>query len=286
MGANALSTLVLAALSSLDGGHTQSAAFVIDGSVVVVDVANRRHRTLEVNGVPEEADVSPDGALVAFNAYPEDGGYSRIFLHDVRSGVRKTVSSPSEGDNRFPRFAENGTVLYFSGAKAAAGGGPSNPGRLFRVRMRDGSIEEVGTRPNLCSFSPVGVGPNSVAHVTTPCGLSFELSQTDVLDGGTTVLTSLSSPTSELAASPDGRSLVYTTETRLGRSFFLYRPQGKSKLLASVATGKPRLQPRFVSDRRLVFSDTDQVWLLDSKSGRLETLLTLPGLRHEKERKP
>lgn len=270
---------IQAIVAATDGGYPLAAALVIQNDVVLIDVPTKTAKPLGLKGLtPEEADLSPDKKWVAFNAQPTDGGYLRLYLQNLETGSREEITTPALGDNRFPRFADKGATLYFSAALKNEPGGPLNPGRVFRLELASRKLEEVPTTPGLCEFSPVGLTKDVVAHVSTPCAFAFDLQSTNRGTGKTETVASVSASRSELAASPDGKTLLYTSEAPRGLGLYRVSKGKKPELLTTMSATQPRLQPRFVCPKDVVFSNDGKVWMLDSRTGKIEELLVYPAV--------
>lgn len=270
-----LATLVASGV----GGKTYplAAAMVIDGKVVVVDVPTRTAKPLSIGDlVPEEADLSPDKRRVVFNARPKAGeGPARLYFLDVVSARLEPVKTTIAGEHRFPRFADAGATVYFTATKTDAPGTPDNPGRIHRLKVSSRSVADVATPPGLCDFSPVGLLTGRVAYLSTSCFIGFELNITDTRKNKTKTFASVSSPQSELAASLDGKNVLYTTPTQQGLGFFLAEPDQEPRSLVTVVATEPRVQPRFVCPKDAVFLNAGKIWALDTADARLHELIDL-----------
>ena len=254
-----------------------AAAFVVDGRVVLVDVPTRTATPLDLDGLlPEEADLSPDKRWVAFDAKRSPTEHLRLFLYDTKEKFLREVTTSEHGEHRFPRFAEMGAWLYFSAAGRDEVGGPANPLRLMRMRMKDGRVEKIPSSDGTCEFSPVGLSKDRVAHISTHCYIGYELALTHVAKHETSVIGSVGGPRSELAAPFDGERLLFTSETPGGLGFFIWTKGSPAKLLTTVAASALRLQPRFVCPKDVVFYNSRQFWVLDSKSGQIQPLFAFP----------
>jgi dipeptidyl aminopeptidase/acylaminoacyl peptidase len=253
-----------------------AAAMVIDGKVSIVDVPSRTIKPLPFDDlIPEEADLSQDRSHLAFDAQPKSGGPARIYLVDLATNGLTTFETVPGANQRFPRFIDGGSAIIFTGAEKAGPGGPENRGRLWRLALSDKSPKRVPTPDDQCAFSPVGLLKSRLAYISTSCFLDYQLATVDLARNARSVFGSVSDARAELAASPDGKTVVWTSSTRQGMTFYARGPDATNRTLVSVPVDRSRLQPRFVCPRDLLFVNLGKVWVIDTKQPKLSELMDL-----------
>ncbi len=275
-----LTCLCLAAAPAPGHGHhfPLAAALVSGDRAYLVDVPTRTATPVPLDGMlPEEADLTQDKKWIAVSARPAAGKTQQVFLVKVGEWTRKEVKTSAEGDHRFPRFSPDGKYLYFSAAQVSAEGGPANPLRIHRLRMADGQVEQIATKEGQCEFSPTPIGADAIAHVTTGCLVMYDLAVTDLRKKKTEVVAGVPGPTTELAASPDGKKLVEVVGDQQGTGFYVKDGPGKPRRIAGLSyASEARLQPRFICPKDLVFLNEGKVWALDTKSGEIREVFAMP----------
>ncbi len=261
-------------------------AFASEGGVFLYDAAARTLAAVDLGELHvEEVDLSPDGTMLALTARASPDGFPKLFLADATGKNLRPVQTGDQGHHRSPRFSGCGEFVDFA-LSPGGHGGPRNPTRLRRLVVEDDRITEVG-QERQCHFEPASVRRNLVAHVLTPCYLSFQLALTDLTTGKTRPVAGLTSASAEIAASPDKRHVVYTKGVSAGLGLFeLDVESGASVLLASVHTDRDRIQPRFVTARRLVFLNSGKLWELDRKSRKVAELIAIPARLRAGEVRP
>lgn len=272
---------ILAVLSLVAAGKPAAkptfplAAVIIRGDeLVIVDVPFKGEQRINLGPlVPLEADLAPDKKHLAFTAWRrlEPSRPPRLFLKALPEGEPREVETSLPGHHRFPRFAAEGKRLTFSAALKEGPHGPTNPLRVHEVVVDGLQVSSVETAPNKCEFRPVGLARGRVAHISTDCHLGFDLVVTDE-KGKDTFISSVAGLDSEVAASPDGKSLLFTSRLAGGVGFFLKVGTEKPRLLTTVKSDGTPLQPSFVCPRDLVFQNDKKLWVLNIETGSIRGL--------------
>jgi Tol biopolymer transport system component len=251
-----------------------AAALVINGQLALADIPTRSLRAIPLGDLkPEEADLSLDKTQIVLNAWPRQGGRSRLFLVDVATGQVKPLTIALAGDQRFPRFADDGASVVFSASHRDLPDSPVNRTHIEKVHLADGRLEELPGDPQKCEFSVMAMAKGQVAHLSTSCYINFAIQMLDVRHGKNKLVASVRESWAEIAVSTDGRKLVYTDRGPDGVDFFVVDAGKPPRKLVGIPTAAHRMQPRFVCPQNVVLLSDDKVWSLDSVSGALTELM-------------
>ena len=228
--------------------------------------------------MPEEADLSLDKSKIVVSASPKGERRHSLYLIDVAGGAGgriERLETGLTGDQDHPRFADGGRSLLFTAPSKSGRESHSNPTRVHELRLSDRSVTELAADPGGCQLASVELANGELALVSTSCFISYRLERTVARRAKAETLSSLSGLLSEVAASPDGKKLVYTNREAGGRTFYVVEGGGPARRLATVLSRTDRMQPRFVCPKNLLFLRGRSVWTLDSESGATKNLLSL-----------
>lgn len=251
------------------GDFPRAAAFVRDGAVVVVDSksgAETRHEFpgLLVNG----AALHPRRTHLAVTAASTEGGTSRLFIKELKSGTLSEANTALTTDHFAPAFAPDGARVLFTAAEGVPAG-PEHPTRLRSWNLKAHRLERLpgGERAGVCQFGPAP-GPKETHYVETDCLSSFSLQSTSRKS------TPLRLPAAdvEVASSFDGSRVVYVQRGVAGLAVMLRRGTEEPKLLVMLEAAEERLQPRFVCPRDLLVVHAGQVKSINTDTGEVTSL--------------
>ncbi len=279
MTALAFVTAVLLSAASKPSQYPLAAALVLDGKLAIVDLPTHSLRPLPLPEglIPDQADLSLDKTRVVVSATRGRGMPHRLFLVDVASGDVQEMPVPGQSDLEDPRFADGGASVLFAAPARPGQESHDNRTRLYRFRLKGRELSEVQTDHALCGLSPVAFR-RKVAFIETSCFVRFALELVDPKSHHEQKIADLAGLSSEVAVSLDGKKLLYTAMERDGYKFYLYREGEAPRLLLSTGRDAPRLQPRFVCPRDVLFVNQHKVWALNSDSGELTEVLDVASL--------
>jgi Tol biopolymer transport system component len=173
-----------------------------------VDRVNATSVVIDGNDV-SNADVTPDGRFVAFDAIPAGGGPRQVFLQDQTTGEVTLISAniagaPGNGNSTNPSVSDNGAVVAFQSSAVDLGARSSSSNSVLVREVSTTSIRSASSSATGDDVSPAVSGDgNSVAFESRPVGGSG-FSTVLVWSAGNGQLSTVSTPPSGDA--PNGPS--------------------------------------------------------------------------------
>jgi Tol biopolymer transport system component len=183
-------------------------AFESGGQVVVVDRVNQTSAVINGNDVAN-ADVTPDGRLVAFDAIPSDGGPRQVFLRDQSTGEVTLISATPDGvegngDSTNPSVSDNGAIVAFQSEATNLGATSSTSNSVLVRDVGAATIRSASSSDTGDDVNPAVSGDgNFVAFESRPLGGSG-FSTVLLWNSGNSQVSPVSTPPG--SASPDGPS--------------------------------------------------------------------------------
>lgn len=251
--------------------------FVRRTDVWMVDSDGANQRQLTRGALTMSPVWHPDGRTIAYSRYGEAG--TRIELHDLATGVRRVVPATPEGLNITPAFSRDGEHLAW--ATTREGGTEIVSVSMANLALARRVTVGRGTDNTSPSFSPDG---RRIAFMSGRAGQpQVYISDSD----GTNVqlLTEFSYGSTSYRASPawspDGRLIAYQAMAGGFQIMVLNLRDRAVKQLTSEGINE---DPSWAPDgRHLVFTSTrsgvQQLWVVDTESGRLRQLTRAAGAR-------
>ncbi len=264
-------------ITGVQGMSRSRVLFVRGGDVWIVDSDGANQRQITRGALTMSPAWHPNGRMIAYSRYGEAG--TRIELHDLETGARRVVRATPEGLNITPAFSPDGGSLVWAttreGGTEIVTASLANLAAARRVTVGRGSDN---TSP---SFSPDGrkiafmsgrAGQPEV-YISDSDGTNVQL-LTEFTFGGTSYR---ASP----AWSPDGRLIAYQASAGGFQIMVLNLRDRSVKQLTSAGVNE---DPSWAPDgRHIVFtsnrSGVQQLWVIDSESGRLRQLTHAAGAR-------
>ena len=195
---------------------------------------------------------SPDGRRIAFDSQGEDGHFD-IWTIDVAAGGPEQLTRRPENEN-VPSWSRDGRWVYYSAEREGKVGiwrMPATGGVEERIAGLDASWGRAresedgktllvvgGPQPSPLLALPLAGGParklldrmcargfevvaGGVFYGACGRGPDVQLHRLDLATGQDSVVATLEKYRSELAVSPDGKTVLYTSETRSGSDLML-----------------------------------------------------------------
>jgi TolB protein len=264
-------------ITGVKGMARSRALFVRGSDVWMVDSDGANQRQITRGALTMSPAWHPNGRMIAYSRYGSAG--TRIELHDLETGSRRIVRATPEGLNITPAFSPDGQHLVWAtnreGGTEIVAASLANLASARRVTVGRGTDN---TSP---SFSPDGrkiafmsgrAGQPEV-YISDSDGTNVQL-LTEFTFGGTSYR---ASP----AWSPDGRLIAYQATAGGFQIMVLNLRDRAVKQLTSAGVNE---DPSWAPDgRHIVFtsnrSGVQQLWVIDSESGRLRQLTHAAGAR-------
>ncbi|WP_395843823.1 TolB family protein [Archangium violaceum] len=218
--------------------------------------------------VPENVDVSPNGAWLVFTAYDAGAHNTLMFRWERGSPNPPVLLGDTRGHHADPRISADGRWVFFA-HNPLAKGPPMNHGdkayaQLYRVPIEGGQIESL-TDERGCHFSPSSPGGGKVFLVHTSCDLERWI---ELLDTGTrkkVIFTSERATLDELDLSPDGKRLAYAilqiSQMRIRQVDVASR---KTSDLFVLTPDEPRIRIRYTGrGREMLYQSNGAIWRFD-----------------------
>ena len=194
---------------------------------------------------------SPDGRRIAFDSQGEDGHWD-IWTVDVEGGAPRRLTQDPGNENQ-PSWSRDGRWVYYGAVREGKGGIwriPAAGGVEERVAGPDVSFgqESLDGKTLFCKMGvaaaplfvlPLTGGPakrlldcvrggrgfavveGGVYYAACGQGPDTQLQRLDLATGKDSVVATLEKYRGMLAVSPDGKTILYTTETRSGSDLML-----------------------------------------------------------------
>lgn len=251
--------------------------FVRRTDVWIVDSDGANQRQLTRGALTMSPAWHPNGRTIAYSRYGEAG--TSIELHDLMTGARRAVRATPEGLNITPAFSRDGQNLIW--ATARDGGTEIVSASMANLTLARRVTVGRGTDNTSPTFSPDG---RRIAFMSGRAGQpQVYISDSD----GTNVqlLTEFSYGSTSYRASPawspDGRLIAYQARAGGFQIMVLNLRDRAVKQLTSAGVNE---DPSWAADgRHLVFTSTrsgvQQLWVIDTESGRLRQLTHAAGAR-------
>jgi len=125
------------------------------------------------------------------------------------------------------------------------------------------------TSQNQCEFSPEILN-HELIHVSTNCFVGFTLRTKGLRQQAERKLADLNGPSTETAASFDGRRYVYTVRTSSGTSIMYAGSTTDTPTLIHRIEGEAGLiQPSFICPRDVMYKSMGSVWVLNTDTAQV-----------------
>lgn len=261
-------------LAADSGKYPLSAAFAVNGRVVIARMGSEKHEELEgpTGRRVVSADLHPDKSAIIAEVRA-DGEESALYLYDRSRKSWSAIETGLVGSHKTPRYTPDGRHFVFACSNAVEGG-PEHPTQVWRLeasKPRSAPVR-LSTQTEYCHFSPAPLDADRFASVGTNCYFDFELRLSNRTSQKPTKLAATHSAADELAASFDGKTLLRIEKLDADFVFTTFR-DGKSKQVYSFR-GKEGAsgQPRFVCPRDAMFLENGVARVINTKTGEVKTV--------------
>jgi TolB protein len=251
--------------------------FVRGETLHIVDSDGANPRRMPASGSALSPAWHPSGSVVAYSRLGEGG--SRIVLHDLRDGSRRTIRATASTLNITPTFTPDGRAVTYATGRTAGTEIVATPlsdltvARLVTVgRGSDNTSPSFSPDGRRLAFTSGRAGRPQV-YIADADGTNVQL-MTEFTVGG-------SSYRASPAWSPDGRFIAYQAQAG---GFQLMVVSLRDRTVRQLTAEGSNEDPSWAPDgRHLVFastrSGTKQLWVVDIETGRMRQLTRASGAR-------